>query len=80
MFYGLSSENGLKKVTLDGPIGHQGVPLDIVRKYDESQDPRKIIKEMGYVTVPFRQEGSDQVESFVLLNKRDGKYQSTGIG
>jgi len=80
MFYGLSSENGLEKVTLGNAIEHQGVPLDILRKYDESQDPRKIIKDMGYVTVPFRQEGSNQVESFILLNKRDGKYQSTGIG
>jgi hypothetical protein len=35
---------------------------------------------MGYVTVPFRQEGSNQVESFVLLNMRNGKYESTGIG
>lgn len=80
MFYGLSSEKGLENVTIGKAIEHQAVPLDELRKYEESQDPRRIIKDMGYVTVPFRQEGSNQVESFILLNKRDGKYQSTGIG
>ena len=78
--YGLSSPEGLEKVTIGEAIEHYGVPLDALRKYDESQDPKNIIMEMGYLTLPLTEEGGTIVESFVLLNQREGKYQSTGIG
>ena len=79
-FYGLSSQDALEKIEIGEAILHSAVTLNDLRKYDEGQDPNEIVNEMGYVTVPLTRQEGNGLETFVLLNKREGKYQSTGIG
>jgi len=79
-FYGLSSSKGLEEVTISDPIHHYGVELNDLRKYDGKQRVNSLIREMGYVTVPLMNQKGGAVETFLLFNKKEGKYQATGMG
>ena len=79
-FYGLSSPKALDEVRVGEAISHRGVKLNELQDYTEDQDPLSIIGDMGYTTVALTKNDGKEVESFVLLNKRDNKYQVTGMG
>lgn len=79
-YYSLSSEDVLDDVKVGKAIIHYAVGLDMLKKYDTLTDPNSLIRNMGYVTVPLTNSKSNELEAFVLLNKREDKYQASGIG
>lgn len=79
-FYGLSSEKSLENVTIGTPIVHRAVTLRDLRGYTEEEDPKRLINEMGFVTVPLMRSDGSGIETYAMLNKREQGYESTGIG
>lgn len=79
-YFGLSSADALKNVMAGEAIIHYAVGLTKLQDYREDMDPKEIVEEMGYVTVPLYNKENKRLEAFVLLNKNEGEYQSTGIG
>ncbi len=77
-FYGLKKFSKLEDVEIGQAVEHYAVGLNSLRQYTADQDPNKIIQRMGFVGVEIEVDGSDHV--FVMLNERDGKWQSTGVG
>lgn len=79
-YYGLSSEKGLEEITIAEPVYHYGVKLDALQKYGEQQNPEELVTEMGFITVPIINKRNNEIETFVMINKRKEKYQTTGMG
>jgi hypothetical protein len=79
-YYGLSSAKTLEIVQPGEAVIHYAVKLIDLQRYSEEKDPNTIIQEMGYVTVALLNPQTKNVESFVMLNKRDEKFEATGIG
>ena len=79
-FYGLTSVDAINIVRIGEAIPHDLVKLTDLQGYNQEKDPREIVKEMGYVTVPLINQENESVETFGLLNKRNGKFISTGLG
>lgn len=79
-YYGLSSAKALEIVQPSEAVIHYAVKLTDLQRYSEEKDPNTIIQEMGYVTVALVNPQTKNVESFVMLNKRNEKFEATGIG
>ncbi|GAB5400225.1 MAG: hypothetical protein Aureis2KO_18100 [Aureisphaera sp.] len=77
-FYGLSKYSKLEDVQIGQAVEHYAVGLDRLKKYTADQDPGRIIQPMGFVAVNIQVDGSENV--YIMLNERDGKWQSTSLG
>lgn len=80
MYYGLSSPEGLEKIRIGKAVLHYAVTLRDLKNYKNEGNPKDIIRDMGFVTVPVINSSTNNIETFVLLNKRKGTFKSTGIG
>lgn len=79
-YFGLSSAKALENVQPGEAVIHFAVKLTDLERYSEEKDPNTIIQEMGYVTVVLTNQQTKNVESFVMLNKRNEKFEVSGIG
>ncbi|TYP77043.1 hypothetical protein [Aquimarina intermedia] len=79
-YYGLSSAKSLEQIIIDEPIYHYGVQLNALQRYNEQQNPEELVSMMDFVSIPLIDKQTNEVETFLMINKRNEQYQTTGMG
>jgi hypothetical protein len=78
--FGLAAADALKGAEPGDAIVHYGVPLDLLRRYQDGQDPNELVSEMGYATVPLVRQGTDKPAAFVLIHQSREMWSVSGLG